>query len=244
MNGIFNERNELISLRGFVFDITERKRLETQLLQAQKMQGIGVLAGGIAHHFNNILGIILAQASVLKRAANDAQRINEIATTIADTVHRGAELTQQLLAFAQERDTEIAPLAVNDVLRDVMRLLHNTLPKDIQLHTTFADGLPPIFINRMQLHQTVLRMCMNAREAMAKGGALTITTALAEGTAVRALLPKETARQYIAIAVTDTGIGMTAAVKDRIYEPFFTTKEWRMSGLGLCAWHRNTIMAY
>ena len=214
VNGIFNERNELISLRGFVFDITERKRLETQLLQAQKMQGIGVLAGGIAHHFNNILGIILAQASVLKRAANDAQRINEIATTIADTVHRGAELTQQLLAFAQERDTEIAPLAVNDVLRDVMRLLHNTLPKDIQLHTTFADGLPPIFINRMQLHQTVLRMCMNAREAMAKGGALTITTALAEGTAVRALLPKETARQYIAIAVTDTGIGMTAAVKD------------------------------
>ncbi len=238
VNGIFNERNELISLRGYVFDITERKRLETQLLQAQKMQGIGVLAGGIAHHFNNILGIILAQASVLKRAANDAQRINEIATTIADTVHRGAELTQQLLAFAQERDTEIAPLAVNDVLRDVMRLLHNTLPKDIQLHTTFADGLPPIFINRMQLHQTVLRMCMNAREAMAKGGALTITTALAEGTAVRALLPKETARQYIAIAVTDTGIGMTAAVKDRIYEPFFTTKGMaNVKGLGLSLVH-------
>ncbi|MFX1412042.1 MAG: response regulator, partial [Promethearchaeota archaeon] len=221
-----------------VRDVTERKRLEEQLRQAQKMEAIGTLAGGIAHDFNNLLGGILGFASLMERDLPADSPLRTSVETIISTARRGAELTNQLLAFARGGRYEVFPTSLNDVTREVVRLLSRTVDKAIAIETHLTEELASVEGDAGQLHQMLLNLCLNACEAMPAGGQLTIETenvtlSAKEAQAAMELEPGP----YVRLRVTDTGIGMDAETMQHIFEPFFTTKKGRPgkqhSGLGL-----------
>ena len=232
--GTFNEEGELVEIKGYLFDNTERKRLEDELRQSQKMEGIGTLAGGIAHDFNNILGIIMVTASRLrKEVANTTERTGW-AETILKAVDRGSGLTRQLLTFARKTEVHFEPLNVNEVVTDLVKLLQETFPRTITFSLRLAGSIPLISADRNQINQALLNLCVNARDAMPEGGVLGVSTSVVD----RSVLPKSSAEvsgsHFIDLSVTDTGTGMDGATKDRIFEPFLTTKErGRGTGLGL-----------
>ncbi len=221
-----------------VRDIRERRRLEEQLRQAQKMEAIGTLAGGIAHDFNNLLGAILGFASLMERDLAADSPLRTPVQTIITAARRGAELTNQLLAFARGGRYEVRPISLNDVAQEVIRLLSRTVDKAIAIEPRLAEGLAAVEGDAGQLHQMLLNLCINACDAMPAGGRLIIETgnvSLAEEQAQAELeLPPG---PYVQLRVTDTGIGMDAETLQRIFEPFFTTKKEQPgkphSGLGL-----------
>ncbi len=214
-------------------DITVRKRLEEQLRQAQKMEAIGTLAGGIAHDFNNLLTSILGFASVVRLELPADSLLRHDVETIIHSAKRASELTRQLLTFARRSQVEVYPLNLNDVVREVIRLLERTIDKAIVIEPHLSSDLSIVKGNAGQLHQMLLNLCLNARDAMPEGGRLIIETQ-------NVTLSKEKARaelalkadRYILLSVTDTGIGMNTEIQQRLFEPFFTTKE-QGRGLGL-----------
>ncbi len=219
----------------YVRDISERKLLEERLLQVQKMESIGLLAGGIAHDFNNILGGILGYASWLKtNIAHDHPFFRPI-DTIEKSACRAAELTAQLLAFARGGKYDIRPSSLNGVVSESLRLLAGTLDKSIAIETRLDDSLPTVEIDVGQIQQVLINLCVNARDAMAGGGRLTIESAVAElDEADARSQPEAKPGWYAILSVSDTGLGMEESVRARIFEPFFTTKEkGKGTGLGL-----------
>jgi PAS domain S-box-containing protein len=222
-------------------DITERKRseeakkiLEEQLQQAQKLESIGTLASGIAHDFNNILSIILGYCGLLERHRGDPKKFSESVATISKTTRRGVSLVKQLLLFARRTDALFETVSVNDMIGEIAKLLKETFPKTITVSTTLQQDLPTIVADASQIHQVLLNLLVNARDAMPKRGTLSISTTAVHGDVVSARFPKATARQYVQIEVADTGIGMDEATRQRIFEPFFTTKgPGKGTGLGL-----------
>lgn len=214
-------------------DISERRNLEQQLLQAQKLESLGTLAGGIAHDFNNILGVILGYASILSDTS-EPEEIEEITGTISQAGERGASLVRQLLTFARKDDAVLAPVAVNDVAEDLVKMLQQTFPKEIVFKKAFDARLPAVVADSSQLHQVLLNLCVNARDAMPSGGAITVSTSNVTGEVVRARFATALDPAYVCIRVRDEGIGMDAVTQRRIFEPFFTTKEvGKGTGLGL-----------
>ena len=223
---------------AMVTDITEKKRMETQLLHQQKMESIGTMAGGIAHDFNNILTGVLGYASLLKhrlRGQGETKRFIEIIETSS---LRAADLVRQLLAFS--RGTQPEDLQVvypNRVIRETNRLLESSLGKDLQVELDLHQGLPPIAANSTQVQQAVLNLCLNARDAMPNGGKIIISTAAVDldgkpSSHYKDLAPEP--GQYVRIRVADNGIGISQEDLDKIFDPFFTTKEvGKGSGLGL-----------
>jgi PAS domain S-box-containing protein len=222
-------------------DITERKRveeskrgLETQLQQAQKLESIGTLASGIAHDFNNILGIILGHSTLLERLRKDPQMHAESVAAITKATQRGASLVKQLMLFARKAEPLLESVKVNNIIGELTKLLRETFPKTIIISTSLQKDLPVIVADSGQIHQVLLNLFVNARDAMQSSGTLSISTRTIDGKAVAARFSKATARQYVQIEVTDTGIGMDEATRQRIFEPFFTTKgPGRGTGLGL-----------
>jgi nitrogen-specific signal transduction histidine kinase/ActR/RegA family two-component response regulator len=214
-------------------DTTERKKLEEQLRQAQKMEAIGTLAGGIAHDFNNILTGIMGFASVVHSTLPAGSLLRSDVETIIHSARRGSELTRQLLTFARRDRVKVHPLSLNDIVSEVIGLLEHTIDKAIAIGPHLDENLAIVEGNTGQLHQVLLNLCLNARDAMPQGGRLIIETrnvTLSEEKA-RAALDLE-AGQYVLLGVTDTGIGMGAETQRHLFEPFFTTKgEGR--GLGL-----------
>jgi two-component system, cell cycle sensor histidine kinase and response regulator CckA len=221
------------TVRGIIRDITRQLMLEDQLRYAQKMESIGTLAGGIAHDFNNILGIIVGHASLMK--LNDSPvKLSHNIEAILKATQRGASLVQQLLTFARKTEVEYEPVRINDVIIEVVQLLNETLPKMIELRIDLHKNVPPIIADVTQIHQILLNLSLNARDAMPKGGTLTIASALVPGDTLKSNMLKTTARNYILIQVSDTGIGMNEETKQRIFDPFFTTKgPGKGTGLGL-----------
>jgi len=221
--------------RQFVIyeDITERKRAEEQLRQAQKMEAIGQLAGGLAHDFNNLLTPIGGFAEFLMwKTAEDSQQY-EYLRQIKGGAERAAALTSQLLTLARRAQVEVRPLSLNDIVHEVIGLLERTIDKAIAIEPHLADDLATVEGDAGQLHQVLLNLCLNARDAMPQSGRLIIGTqnvTLSEAKA-RTELDLE-AGQYVLLNVTDTGSGMDAETQQRIFEPFFTTKE-EGRGLGL-----------
>jgi two-component system, cell cycle sensor histidine kinase and response regulator CckA len=219
---------------GTVEDITERRQMEEGLRQMQKLEGLGTLAGGIAHDFNNILGIILAYITSTKRFKDDAKKLDLAVNTIVKAVERGKTLVQQILTFARKTETEFGAVDVNDVVMEIMTMIMETFPKLLTYAQNFDKAIPYINADRSQLHQVLLNLCVNARDAMPKGGVLSINTRMVSVVSLRHQHPDAAASSYVCIEVSDTGEGMTEEIRNRIFEPFFTTKELgKGTGLGL-----------
>ncbi|HEY6952301.1 MAG TPA: ATP-binding protein, partial [Bacteroidota bacterium] len=231
---LFDSNRVAYAVCAFMTDITDRKRLEDGLRQAQKLESIGTLAGGIAHDFNNILGIILAYNGSIGRAREDTERFNESVEAINQAVERGTALVRQMLTFARQTDVEFRPLNVNTLVAEITKMLAATFPKTIEFAKDLGENVPLVTADQTQLHQVFLNLCVNARDAMPDGGRITISTQSISGTVVKQKFPAAIRDAYVHIVVSDTGSGMSEATRKRIFEPFFTTKELgKGTGLGL-----------
>jgi signal transduction histidine kinase/ActR/RegA family two-component response regulator len=215
-------------------DVTERHSLELDLRQAQKMDALGRLAGGVAHDFNNILTAILGYGSLLaRRLERDGHSMTEVAE-ILKAAERAALLTGQLLAFSRRQVVTRRRVSLNDLVGDMQRMLERIIGEDIQLVADLDPQLPPVLGDLGQLQQVLLNLAVNAREAMPSGGTLTLRTRVTAQTTRRAGAPELAPGLYVLLEVNDTGVGMDETVRARIFEPFFTTKGGRGgTGLGL-----------
>jgi PAS domain S-box-containing protein len=223
-------------LHGVLLDVTERKSLETELHQAQKMQAVGQLAGGIAHDFNNILTVILGYSQILlDRERPDEELVQRSSEQIRNAADRAAALTRQLLAFSRKQVLQPRLLNFNQALTGLDKMLRRLIAENIQITTTVAADLGSAKADPAQIEQVILNLAINARDAMPNGGHLTIETANVELDEAYAD-EHETVRPgpYVMLAVSDTGSGMSPQTQARIFEPFFTTKELgKGTGLGL-----------
>ena len=232
--GKFDNSGKLVELTGYLFDDTRRQLLEQQLIQAQKLESLGTLASGIAHDFNNILGIIIGHSTLIQRMQLEPEKVVDSITTITNAAQRGAALVRQLLTFARKSDVILQRISINDLIKELVSLTKETFPKTVSVSTILTEKLPTILADSTQIHQVFLNLCVNARDAMPKGGTLSISTRLITGEAVLKKFPKAKAREYVLIEVSDTGTGMDEATRNRIFEPFFTTKDpGKGTGLGL-----------
>ncbi len=232
--GSFDPAGHPTELKGYLFNDTKRKRLEQQLIQAQKMEGLGTLAGGIAHDFNNILAIILGYTTRIEEWQSHPERVSESIRVIREAVERGAALVQQLLTSARQTEAQVAPLDLNAVLREMDNMLGATFPKTINFVLHLQPNLPLAKADRSQIHQVLLNLCVNARDAMPDGGTITLESATTPGAELGEHFTGVTAERYACIRVVDTGGGISKQVKPHIFEPFYTTKErGKGTGLGL-----------
>ena len=218
-----------------VADITERKRLESELRQAQKLEAIGQLAGGVAHDFNNLLTVITGRSHLALGQLPADHIIRRHIELIQTTAERAAALTRQLLAFSRKQVLEPKVLDVNAVVMGVAPMLRRLIGEDLELVTVPAPDLGRVKADPSQLEQVIVNLAVNARDAMPQGGTLTIETGNVElDEAYTRRHPGANAGRFVMLAVSDTGHGMDAAVKARIFEPFFTTKDpGKGTGLGL-----------
>lgn len=239
---IWDEEGNLLAIEGIARDISEqrraeeeRARLQQQLLQAQKLESIGRLAGGVAHDFNNMLNVIMGYGELMLYQLPKDDPIRKKAEEIVKAARRSADLTRQLLAFSRKQTLQPQVLDLNEHLRNLEKMLRRIIGEDIELHLVLAEGLPPVLFDPGQLDQVVINLAVNARDAMPSGGSLLIETSLAlrdEGYAATHV--GMTAGTYVLLAVTDTGCGMDKETAARAFEPFFTTKErGKGTGLGL-----------
>jgi two-component system, cell cycle sensor histidine kinase and response regulator CckA len=220
---------------GFVYDISERKRLEAQLVQSQKMDSVGRLAGGIAHDFNNLLTVMIGYAELLHTSSEMPAPFRAAVSEILAAARRAAELTGRMLAFARKQRVQPRAVNVNDVVRSVEELLRRIIGEDIRLDVQLAADLPPVLIDPTQLEQVLMNLAVNARDAMPGGGTLTITSTAVEITDEEARRrPGLRTGWQVQLSMTDTGVGMDRETLARVFEPFFTTKEpGKGTGLGL-----------
>ena len=224
----------VIGSRGIVRDVTEKRILEQELIQAQKMESIGTLASGIAHDFNNILGIILGYTSIIERTTETSDMLTQSLRPMRDAVERGAGLVKQILTFARKSEVVIGPIDPNILIAGLSKMLRETFPTSITISTKLAAGRPIILADSTQLHQAILNLCVNARDAMAEHGVLTLSTEIVSGSAIRSVFPDVVDQDYFRISVADTGPGIDEPTKRKIFDPFFTTKpKGKGTGLGL-----------
>ncbi|MEZ5100236.1 MAG: PAS domain S-box protein [Thermoleophilia bacterium] len=230
---VLDDDGQLVA-RGFLVDVTEARELEEQLLQSQKMDAIGRLAGGVAHDFNNLLTAIHGYASFALMELGDDHPVADDLDEVVRASTRAASLTRQLLAFSRQQVLQPTVLDLDDVVHDLGRMLHRLIGEDVELSIRTLSSAGRIRADRGQVEQVLLNLVVNARDAMPGGGRLGIETALVEldaGAARRADLEPG---RYVTLSVVDTGVGMDAVVRGRIFEPFFTTKEpGSGTGLGL-----------
>jgi two-component system cell cycle sensor histidine kinase/response regulator CckA len=215
-------------------DITERGRLEDQLRQAQKMEAVGQLAGGVAHDFNNILSVIQSYARFVVEETDPADPAHMDAEEIVKAGDRATSLVRHLLTFSRREISNPIVLDINVAISGIERLLQRTIGEDIQLTTHLCDTAPLVTIDTANFEQVVMNLALNARDAMTNGGVLTINTEWVDVGGEDSISPALSAGKYAQITITDTGEGMTSEILERIYEPFFTTKSrGRGTGLGL-----------
>ena len=216
-------------------DISERKAMEQQLLRSQRMESIGTLAGGIAHDLNNLLAPITMGVDLLRRDPSIQPRYGTIIDNIKLSSDRGANLVRQVLSFARGIESDKVVLNVRHIIREVESMMENSFPKNISIAVTVPNDLAPIIADPTQINQVLLNLCVNARDAMPKGGRLAITARETEIDAQYAAA-NHTAKpgRYLCVEVSDSGSGMTSEVQARIFEPFYTTKEFgKGTGIGL-----------
>ena len=220
---------------GVIYDISERRQLEGQLRQAQKMEAVGGLAGGVAHDFNNLLMVIKGNSEVMLEYLGPTERLRKNADQINKATDKASSLTRQLLAFSRMQVLQPKLLDLNAVVVEMGKMLRRLISEDIELNIVSGASLGAVKADQGQIEQVIMNLAINARDAMPQGGTLTIETAnvfLDEGYARRhaGIQPGK----YVMIAVSDTGVGMDAETQAHCFEPFFTTKELgKGTGLGL-----------
>jgi PAS domain S-box-containing protein len=222
-------------VNAFIRDITQRRAAEEQLIQAQKMESVGQLTGGIAHDFNNMLTVITGTIEILADGVKDIPHLAKVTQLISEAADRGARLTSSLLAFARKQPLQPAEIDVNELICEAVRLLSPTLGKQIEIETALSADAWPAFVDSSQLTSALVNLAINARDAMPLGGKLSLATSnVTLGVAEAVAGGVERAGDYVAIEVRDTGTGMPQSILDRIFDPFFSTKEvGQGSGLGL-----------
>ena len=215
-------------------DITETKKLESQFLRAQRLESLGTLAGGIAHDLNNILSPILMAASILRRPSMDPED-EQMLNIIESSAERGAGIVKQVLTFARGEGGDRLLLQPKYLVNELAKIIGQTFPKNIDIQTTLNPDLWTVIGDATQLHQVLLNLCVNARDALSSGGVLTVT---AENLDIdehfAQMHPGSSLGFYVALRVTDNGVGIPSETLDKIFDPFFTTKEvGKGTGLGL-----------
>jgi signal transduction histidine kinase/CheY-like chemotaxis protein len=230
----------------FVFkDVTDRKRLEEQYRQSQKMEAVGRLAGGVAHDFNNLLTVVTGYADLLAVNPSLDPKAKEAVREIQGAADRAVAVTRQLLAFSRKQMLQPRPMDLNGCITEITKLVQRLIGEDITLVTRLADKLPPVTADPGTLEQVIVNLAVNARDAMPQGGTLTIATGeatvdLKSATSQPGLRPG----RYAILTVADTGHGMDAQTRARVFEPFFTTKEvGKGTGLGLATVY-GTVTAH
>jgi two-component system cell cycle sensor histidine kinase/response regulator CckA len=222
-------------------DLSERRRseeehriLEAEIRQSQKLESLGTLAGGIAHDFNNIISIISGHATAISGKLKDHPEAQAALRTISEAAERGGSMVRQILTFARKSETEFRSLQIQDMVTDLVKMLRVTFPRTVEISYSFPQDLPPVWMDPSQLHQALLNLCINARDAMASKGKLEIFTTLTDGDEIAPRFPAAAGKRLVRIQVLDTGVGMDEKTRSRIFEPFFTTKgRGRGTGLGL-----------
>jgi PAS domain S-box-containing protein len=224
-----------LRLVGTVQDITDRRQLQEQLLQAQKIEAVGRLAGGVAHDFNNLLGVILGFSELARKDLPAEHRAHQRVEQIQKAAERAATLTRQLLAFSRKQLLQPRVVDLNTIAREMERMLRRLIGEDIELVTSFAPDLWPVRADPAQVEQVILNLAVNARDAMPAGGTLTIRTCEADlDPAFAGAHPGASPGPHAVLSVSDTGYGMDAATLSHVFEPFFTTKPaGHGTGLGL-----------
>lgn len=230
--GAYGTRRTLL----YSVDITDRKRMEQDYAQDQKLRGVGVLASKVAHDFNNYLQVILGYCErlMLKHPAGDPAYQDLV--QIRQNAQRAANTTKQMLAFSSKQTLQREVVSITEILRDFSRFLNRAIGEKVKLELINGRGLPPIKVDPYQLENAIMNLAVNARDAMApSGGVLTISTRFVpEADAVEIAAPGMIAQDYVLIEVSDTGPGVPAEIADKIFDPFFTTKETgKGTGLGL-----------
>ncbi|MFW6062076.1 MAG: PAS domain S-box protein, partial [Planctomycetota bacterium] len=221
-------------LFGVLTDISEQKRLEAALVQAQKMEAVGRLAGGIAHDFNNQLTVIEGYCDLLLRSQRVDEQSQQLVAEVQRAASRSARLTSQLLAFSRKQVLRPSVLDLNGVLAEMRDPLGRMLGEDVRLVVEPGENITPVRADRYQLEQALMNLAVNARDAMPSGGQMSIRTRNAELTEDEAENLDVSPGRYAKLIVSDTGTGMSEATRQRIFEPFFTTKEiGKGTGLGL-----------
>ena len=217
-------------------DITEKKRLEAQYLRAQRLESVGTLASGIAHDLNNVLSPIIMGVDVLNETFQDPET-REILASMQDSASRGRETVKQLLTFARGTESQQGPVQPRHLVKEIVRLVEQTFPKNIQIYTDYAQEPVTVLADPSQLHQVLMNLCVNARDAMPDGGVLFIT--LENKTLDEASVnihPKARLIPYLVFKISDNGVGIPPEILDRIFDPFFTTKpQGKGTGLGLAS---------
>lgn len=233
--GEFGENGDLQMIRGYVFDDTRRREMESQVVQSQKMESLGTLAGSIAHDFNNLLSVISANSEILLMKMNSEDPLRKAAEQIKQTSRQAAILTHQILTFSRKQVVQPRVIDLNEVVENVAKILHRLIGKDIEMHTILNPDLGKVKIDPVQIEQIIINLAVNARDAMPGGGKLTIGTN--NVTVDKEMAAKHIDAQaglYVLLAVSDTGTGMDAETIKHIFEPFFTTKKkGKGTGLGL-----------
>ncbi len=223
------------ALQMVIRDITEKKELEKQFLQAQRMEAIGRLAGGVAHDFNNILSAIMGYAELALMKADVKDSLRKYLETIYDASIRASRLTEQLLLFSRKKVIKPEVVNLNTIITDLKNMLERMIGEDVEVRTDLTDNLKGVIADSSNMEQVIMNLAINARDAMPLGGMLTIATMNEVLAAERQLVTgKAPPGVYVVLSVSDTGIGIPEGVIDNIFEPFFTTKEkGRGTGLGL-----------
>jgi two-component system cell cycle sensor histidine kinase/response regulator CckA len=217
-------------------DVTTQLSLEEHVRQAQKMEAVGRLAGGVAHDFNNLLTVVIAHAEFLRRGGPDAPEWKEDIDQITEAAHRASALTRQLLAFGRKQVLRPQMMDLSVVVGGIASILERSLGEDVHLDLSLDPNLPPVNADPGQLEQVIINLAANARDAMPRGGTLSVKTYV--GLPIEANTLRQTSElptgMYVALAVADTGVGMDTETSANMFEPFFTTKDpMRGTGLGL-----------
>ena len=222
-------------IQGIARDVTERKLLEEQLRQSQKMEAVGTLAGGIAHDFNNLLTGILGFADLLKARPDDREKTLEAADIIQKAAERATKLTSQLIGFARQGKTQTTRISIHDLVHELTEFLGHTLPRSIKITEDLSEEAMQVLGDQNQLHQALLNLALNARDAMPNGGQLVFRAEkLKRADVERVERITDPSEDWLCLSVTDTGEGISDDIMNRIFEPFFTTKAvGKGSGMGL-----------
>jgi PAS domain S-box-containing protein len=217
-------------------DVTAKKELEAQLVQAQRLETLGRLAGGVSHDFNNLLQIINGNCKILLKRLDDGNPLRENVQDIRSAGERGASLTHQLLAFSRRQILRPQVLDLNALIAELQKMLHRLIGEDIELETRLDPGLGPLRADRSQLDQVIMNLVVNARDAMPHGGRLSIVSGNVEVCANTPIAASGLAPgAYVFMQISDTGTGMDEETQERLFEPFFTRKpQGKGTGLGLC----------